>query len=240
MRILITGATSGIGKSLTTQYALEGHHVIACGRNKDKLLHLASSLPSIETLCFDITHYQSYPSLGKGTQPLDLLILNAGDCEYIDNPIEFDARLFERVINTNLISVGYALQAWLKHMSPGSRLVFVSSSAGLLPLPRAEAYGTSKAALSYLAKSLSVTLSKHDINVTVVHPGFVKTPLTDKNTFKMPMIIPEEEAAINIMKGIEKGKREINFPIIFIFTMKLLRLLPWSLWQRIATRMTSL
>lgn len=134
MRIMITGATSGIGQSLAKDYAQQGHQVIACGRNSDKLQTLVDSHEtdiahsSMTPLCFDLTDYHNFPELDQD-KPLDLLILNAGDCEYIDDPIHFDAELFERVININLISIGYALKAWLKNIKPGGRLVLVSSSA---------------------------------------------------------------------------------------------------------------
>ena len=128
MRIMITGATSGIGQSLAIDYAQQGHQVIACGRNQDKLQALVDSHEtdlshsSIDPLCFDLTDYHNFPELDLD-KPLDLLILNAGDCEYINDPVNFDAELFERVININLISIGYALKAWLKNIKPGGRLV---------------------------------------------------------------------------------------------------------------------
>ncbi|WP_413284287.1 SDR family NAD(P)-dependent oxidoreductase [Vibrio sp. MA40-2] len=238
MQILITGATSGIGNDLAKQYAKQGHKVTACGRSAAKLQQLCSDYPSIESLCFDLTDYQNYPQVSEDFAPLDLLILNAGDCEYIDDALNFDAEKFERVININLISVGYSLQTWLKHIKPGGRLVLVSSSAALLPLPRAEAYGASKAALTYLAKTLTTTLSGNNINVTVVHPGFVKTPLTNKNTFAMPMMISSQQAAEKIITGVAKGRSDISFPALFIFIMKCLSILPSSLWNKLATRMS--
>ncbi|NAZ52656.1 SDR family NAD(P)-dependent oxidoreductase [Vibrio toranzoniae] len=242
MRIMITGSTSGIGQSLSLDYAQQGHEVIACGRNPDKLQALVDSHKtdlshsSIEPLCFDLTDYHNFPELDHN-KPLDLLILNAGDCEYIDDPLNFDAELFERVININLISIGYALKAWLKNIKPGGRLVLVSSSASFLPLPRAEAYGASKAALTYLGRTLSVDLAQHDIHVSIVHPGFVETPLTERNTFSMPMIISSEAATQRIVNGIAQRKSEIDFPRRFIMLMKLLRMLPTSVWQKLASRM---
>jgi short-subunit dehydrogenase len=239
MRILITGATSGIGRSLTEQYVHQGYDVIACGRNEVKLHELKTQYKLSATFCFDLTDYQNYPNMDDSFEPLDLLIFNAGDCEYIKDALNFDAEKFERVININLISIGYGLQTWLKHLKPGGRLVLISSSAGLLPLPRAEAYGASKAALTYLAKTLSIHLAQHHIAVTVVHPGFVSTPLTDKNDFAMPMIISQESAAKKIIQGIAKGQADISFPTLFILVMKCLRFLPSSLWNRLATRMVT-
>lgn len=234
MNVMITGATSGIGYELVIGFAKLGYHVIACGRNQKKLDALLELSHSITTLCFDLTHFQEYPSLNEN---IDLLIFNAGDCEYIDNSLEFDAKTFENIININLISIAYGLESWLKNINKNGRLVLISSSAGLLPLPRAEAYGTSKAALSYLAKTLSITLRNHDINVTLVHPGFVDTPLTQRNNFPMPMLINSKQAAEKIILGIEKGKAEINCPFLFVFLIKCLNALPFSIWQRLASRM---
>ncbi|RJX73678.1 SDR family NAD(P)-dependent oxidoreductase [Vibrio sinensis] len=235
MNVMITGATSGIGNELALMYAKQGDSVIACGRNQQNLDDLTMSNPAITPLCFDLTDYHHYPNIDD---EIDVLIFNAGDCRYIDNALEFDGKLFADIININLISVGYGIERWIKNIKKGGRVVFISSSAGLLPLPRAEAYGASKAALTYLAQTLAVTLKKHDINVTVVHPGFVDTPLTQRNTFPMPMIIDRHQAAEKIIQGIEKGKSEINCPFLFVFIMKCLRYLPSALWQRVATRMS--
>ena len=239
MKLMITGATSGIGKQLALGYAKAGHQVLACGRSQAKLDTLTQASANIHALCFDLTQYDSYPELPAASGALDLLILNAGDCEYIDDALNFDAKRFEKIININLIAIGYALQAWLPRLRPGGRLVLVSSSAQLLALPRAEAYGASKAGLSYLAKVLAIDLARHQIEVTLVHPGFVQTPLTDRNTFAMPMMIGAEEAADTIMRGIAKGKRDIRFPRLFILVMRGLSLLPFSLWRRLAMRMVS-
>jgi short-subunit dehydrogenase len=234
MNIMITGATSGIGKALAIAYLNRGDNVIACGRNIEKIVDLTEWSNHIQPLSFDLTDYNNYPDID---QELDVLILNAGDCYYVDNPIEFDAHAFEKLINVNLISIGYCLQRWLKKLKPGGRLVLVSSSAAILPLPRAEAYGASKAALTYMGKTLAVTLRQHGISVSVVQPGFVATPLTERNTFPMPMLLDSEYAAQQIVSGIERGKPEINVPFRFVFVMKLLRLLPEFIWQRLAQRM---
>ncbi len=155
MRIMITGATSGIGQSLAIDYAQQGHQVIACGRNQGKLQALVDSHEtdlshsSIDPLCFDLTDYHNFPALDQD-KPLDLLILNAGDCEYIDDPCQFRRRVVRSASSTSTYFTGYALKAWLKNIKLGGRLVLVSSSASFLPLPRAEAYGASKAALYLL------------------------------------------------------------------------------------------
>ncbi|MBR8843597.1 MULTISPECIES: SDR family NAD(P)-dependent oxidoreductase [Pseudoalteromonas] len=231
--ILITGATSGIGKGLTEFYAKQSHQVTACGRNQEVLDKLESSVGA-KSKAFDLTNREEIEDNFKDIDDLDLVILNAGGCEYIDNPNQFDGYLFERVMHINVISIGHCLDVLLPKMKTGGQLCIVSSSSAFLPLPRAEAYGASKAAVSYLARTLTATLK--DIDVTLVHPGFVETPLTDKNDFPMPFIVSVDEAVGYISKGIEKRSKEIHFPKRFTLFLKLLRLLPFSLWLPLAKR----
>ncbi len=109
------------------------------------------------------------------------------------------------------------------------RIGLMSSSATYLPFPRAEAYGASKAAVNYLASSLRLDLTQHDIGVSVICPGFVSTPLTDKNDFSMPMKISAQQAAIDIFSGLKKGRDEIHFPKRFTYILKCLACLPSGL-----------
>ncbi len=233
MRTLITGATSGIGESLAIEYSNQGHTVYACGRNQEKLSMLEDE-HGIHGLAFDVTELSAIHNACAELEPLDTVILNAGNCEYIDNPSTFDSALFERVLKANTLSIGYCLEALLPKLKKGGRLVLVSSSASFVPLPRAEAYGASKAAVSYLGRTLQATLKEYQ--VTLVHPGFVKTPLTDKNDFDMPFLISSENAAKRMYKGIETGKSELHFPKRFTFFLKLFGLLPQGLWAPLAKR----
>ncbi|AXV66999.1 SDR family NAD(P)-dependent oxidoreductase (plasmid) [Pseudoalteromonas lipolytica] len=231
MTTLITGATSGIGEALAYKYADAGEQVIACGRNTDKLAKL-SSHSNIERCEFDATNLQDIRSSTVAYTQFDRVILNAGNCEYIDDARNFDSALFTRVVTTNLLSMGFCLEALLPKIKPGGQLVIVSSSVTYLPLPRSQAYGASKAGVSYLANSLAVDLN--DVDVTLVHPGFVKTPLTDKNDFPMPMAVSAEKAASYIYKGVEKRRKEVHFPYRFTLILKLLRMLPTPLWLKLA------
>lgn len=229
--ILITGASSGIGFEVAKYYAGRQYKVYAGGRNQDKLNELAALNSNIITFTCDLTDKASFDNIGITFEPLDILLLNAGNCEYIDDPVNFDGALFERVITTNVISVGYCLDAWLKLVKTNGQLAITSSSASFLPLPRAEAYGASKAALSYLAKTLSIDLQPKKIHVSLIHPGFVETQLTDKNTFDMPSIITADKAASYIFNGLKNKKSEINFPRRFTFILKGFTLLPFFIWK---------
>ncbi len=238
--VLITGASSGIGLQLAKDYALDRHQVIACGRDHNKLNRALDLYPS-KICTFDMTDAEQTQQaldnqLQKQSIP-DLVILNAGYCEYIDDAKNFDADLFKRVMDTNVQGTVNCLAALLPKMKSGSRIAIVSSSVTFLPLTRAEAYGASKAALDYLARSLAIDLKAEGIEVTLIRPGFVDTPLTEKNDFPMPGQVTVKEASQFIREGLEQGKKEIAFPFIFTASMRLLSWLPHSLWAKLAGMM---
>jgi short-subunit dehydrogenase len=235
-KVLITGATSGIGEALANHYSNENHHVIACGRRTEKLSTLCDNNQASETLQFDITDEDQIKSAAAKTNKIDIIIFNAGDCLYIDDVMDFDATLFANIINTNLISLGYLVKHFLPKLNKGGQLVFISSIASQLPFPKAQAYGASKAGVDYLANSLRVDLKPHDINVTLVHPGFIRTPLTEKNDFAMPFILTASEAATRIYQGVKSRKDYIHFPKRLSLLLKLFRLLPNKVWQSLILR----
>ena len=232
--VLITGATSGIGLALYEKYVSQGDNVIACGRNKEKLDKLCSK--AYKTVVFDMTHPVEIESVSLDITDIDILILNAGDCRYIDDAKHFDGKLFSDIISTNLSSLGALLQFFLPLVNTQGQVVFVSSSATIMPFPRSEAYGASKAGMDYLANSLRLDLVKENIGVTLVHPGFIKTPLTDKNTFEMPFLLSSEEAASRIFIGVNRRSKYLHFPKRLTVILKLFSLLPSSLWQSIILR----
>jgi len=233
-KILITGATSGIGLALTQYYSSHKNLVYACGRNN--MTQLESMANNVIPLSFDIAQLQQVKQAAKEVDSLDLLILNAGNCQYINDPRYFDSALFESVIKTNLISQAYLLECFLPLLNKGGQIAFMGSSVTYLPLSRAEAYGASKAGLDYLAMSLAVDLKSEDIHVSIIEPGFVKTPLTDKNDFPMPFLISSQQACNYIVKGLEKKKTRISFPKRMIYLMKLISLMPEQWWINLARR----
>ncbi len=235
-KVLITGATSGIGEALLEKYQNNGDKVTACGRNKSKLTRLNNSEKNIDTLEFDITDKNQIAAAAQKVSSIDILILNAGDCAYIDDVKSFDGDKFSNIIKTNLISVGYLLQYFLPKLTVHGQIVFISSSATILPFSRAQAYGASKAGLDYLAKSLRLDLAPHNIDVTLVHPGFVKTPLTNKNTFDMPFMITSTQAAESIFKAVSKRQSYLQFPKRLTYILKTLAFLPDILWLWLTKR----
>lgn len=235
--VLITGASSGIGTALVHEYVGAGWQVTACGRDAERLSALQSET-GCATLAFDVADREStLAALNGGLPPWDLVILNAGTCEYIDDVRAFDAALFERVMHINTVGTANCLQAVLPDLTSGSRLAIVGSTASYLPFSRAAAYGGSKAAIAYLAGSLAVDLAPHGIGVSLVSPGFVKTPLTDLNDFKMPMMITPEEAAVSIRTGLDKGKSHVCMPWLFCAFLRVLGRLPHGWRVAVARKM---
>lgn len=230
-KVLITGATSGIGLALFDDYVKRGHKVIACGRNKKQLKAMSAVADSV--CAFDVTNQSAVNEAVKDIKSLDILILNAGNCRYIDDAKNFDAELFSDVINTNLIGIGWLLSALLPKLKAGGQLVFVSSSATIVPFPRSEAYGASKAGLDYLANSLRLDLASQHIDVTLVHPGFIKTPLTDKNDFAMPFLMSSEYAAKRIADGVANRSKYLHFPKRLTLLLRFFSFLPDALWQKL-------
>jgi short-subunit dehydrogenase len=232
--VLITGATSGIGYELFNQYVEAGHNVIACGRNNQQLANINDK--AYKTCLFDVTKNDEVVRVTDDIEEIDILILNAGNCRYIDDAKKFDGALFADVIATNLMSIGWLLQSLLPKVKKGGQVVFISSSATIIPFPRSEAYGASKAGMDYLANSLRLDLIKENIDVTLVHPGFIKTPLTDKNDFAMPFLLSATEAAQRIIAGVSKRKKYLQFPKRLTLMLKLFSFLPSSLWQSLILR----
>ncbi|HGS4481873.1 SDR family oxidoreductase [Vibrio cholerae] len=228
--VFITGATSGIGKQLALDYAKQGWQVIACGRNQPVLDSLHTQYANIFPLAFDVTeHPGTKAALAQLPCQPELWILNAGDCEYIDDG-KMDVTLMARVFNINVLGVAAVIEGIQPHLSRGHRVAIVGSIASELALPRAEAYGASKAAVAYLARTLQLDWRPLGIEVTTIFPGFVATPLTDRNTFVMPMIITVERAAQEIKAGLARGVSQLYFPKRFTWLIRLLGALPYA-WQ---------
>ena len=232
--MLITGATSGIGEALAKLAAAKGYQVIACGRNQDKL-DILSQQDNISSLRFDITD-QAQTAAALAEASYDIAVLNAGTCEYVDID-EFEPAMFKRVFETNFFGVVNCVNGLLPSLNKGKKLVIVDSMARLAPFTRSEAYGASKAALHYFTKSLEVDLWDKGVKVQAVSPGFVETPLTDKNDFDMPMMIKVDKAASDLLYGIEKNRQSIFFPTRFGLIMRFLHILPTSVQRKLSLTM---
>lgn len=238
--IWLTGASSGIGAALVQPLAKQCQQLIISARDLKALesVRRQSGYDNILCLAMDITDNHSVhlaaDEILRRFERLDTLIANAGICEYI-NVADFDAQAFKRVINTNITGLANCVEAALPLLRKSQRgyLTAMSSSVAWLPLPRAQAYGASKAATNYFLECMKIDLAAEYIDVSAICPGFVKTPLTDKNDFPMPMRISAEQAAEKIILGIKQRQWEIRFPALFTAVLKTLSLLPVGLRSHI-------
>lgn len=237
----VTGASSGIGREITLLLARQGHRVIASARNEEALIELAQNHKNITILVVDVTSRSQLAAavdfLEKTFNHVDTLIVNAGSCEYMDFP-DPDWRIAERMMAVNFHGAINCIEAALPLLRRGNKkrghIVGIGSQAIHAPFPRSEAYGASKAALAYFLNSLRIDLSSEAIDVSVINPGFVDTPLTRKNDFDMPFLMNSVRASEHIIKQINKRVRQGNFPRRLYLMLFLSKLFP-GLWQKLVS-----
>jgi short-subunit dehydrogenase len=240
-RIWVTGASSGIGAALARELADRGASVAISARNADKLREVAGGRMHVEPL--DVTDRAATVAAGVAVREalggLDAAVLNAGTWSRF-RPEHWDSEAFADQLQTNLMGTVHALEAVVPTMiaEGRGRIVGTASVAGYRGLPGAEAYGATKAALLNLLEALRGSLGPHGIVVQSVAPGFVRTPMTDRNTFPMPFMVSPEEAARAIADGMAKDKAEIVFPLPMMLVMKLARLVPVRAWTAATAAMT--
>ena len=245
---LITGASSGLGRALALEYAGRGWKVIAVARSAERLAEVvdlglqANATSQILPLSLDVTDNtavdKAIQQIAMMVPQLDLVILNAGTCEYVDLP-DWPLDAFQRTFAINFHAVAMMVPKILPllQLANEPKLAIVSSLAHYFPFTRAEAYGASKAAVSYFTDSLRVDIAGSGIQVTLVEPGFIDTPLTQANDFSMPFMLTAEDAASRIANAIHKGALRYRFPKRLVFSLSLLNLLPYTLRQRVAAGM---
>ena len=234
LHILITGATSGIGNQLAKDYLLDGHHVYAVGRDDSALAELESL--GAETVDLDLMDRDKVIDAFGKIEEVDLAICGAGMCEYLDMP-NFDSASFMKVMSVNMGTLSHAIEGILpKLITSKGRLVGIGSASAYVPFARAEAYGSSKAAIHYLMKTLQISLAPHDVSVSLVVPGFVETPMTKQNDFPMPFIQTTAQASQAIRDGIASGHDVIEFPKKLTLPLKVLGTLPDLVWQQVSEK----
>ncbi len=237
----LTGASSGIGEAFAKAAAATGCKLAITARRGDVLQALAAECSKFggQVLAVPGNVTDRYQMIGIVKQientfgPVDILVANAGT-HVPTNVEQFDAREYDSIMLLNFSGVLYCVEAVLPQMlaRKSGHLVGVSSVAGYRGLPRAAAYGASKAALTHFLESIRFDLLAYNVDVTVVSPGFVKTPLTDKNDFEMPFLIEAQKAAEILLRGVEKRKFEIHFPWQFTWIMKFLRVMPFPAYHK--------
>lgn len=234
--ILITGATSGIGKQLAKDYLLDGHHVYAVGRDDQALAELKAL--GAETIDLDLMDREKVIAAFDKVSQIDVAICGAGMCEYLDMP-NFDSSVFMKVMSVNMGTLSHAIEGVLpKLIASKGRLVGIGSASAYVPFARAEAYGSSKAAIHYLMKTLQISLAPQDISVSLVVPGFVETPMTKQNDFPMPFIQTPKQASQAIRDGIASGHDVIEFPKKLTLPLKVLGTLPDLVWQQVGSKLS--
>lgn len=239
--ILITGSSSGIGADLASAYAQPNVLLALLGRNAERLNLIAEECRAkgaeVTTATIDVREEKSLRSWIEEqdkNKPFDLVIANAGISNGGKEKTEqFDREIF--AINLfGVLNTIYPAIDLMKKRGHG-QIALMSSMAGFYGLPRAPAYSSSKAAVRVLGESLRNRLRSSGIKISVICPGFIKTPLTDKNQYKMPFLTSVEKATSIILKGLEKNKGVISFPWQMNLFMWILRVLPSPLAQRLAS-----
>jgi len=216
-KIWITGASSGIGKALAEKFAAEGWKVAASARRKE-ILDKMSEHENIFSYPLDVTNQDqiknSFEKIIEDFNGLNLCVFSSGT---YDPKLEQEINVVQNkfVMETNFFGVLYcikAVESYFKNKKDG-HISIVSSIAAYRGLPNSSGYGPSKAALTNLTESLYFDFKKYNVRISLVSPGFIKTPLTDKNEFSMPFIKSPEFAAEKMFNGLTKGKAfEIHFP----------------------------
>lgn len=244
--IWITGASAGIGRALALRLARDGWRVAASARRADELAKLAAEAGglagAIHPYPLDVTDQaavsETVAAIERERGAIDVAVLNAGTHEPTP-AATFAAATLRRLLEINVIGVANGLEAILPRLiARGSgRVAIVASIAGYGGLPNAAAYGASKAALINMAEAMRPELLQRGVILQVINPGFVKTPLTDKNDFAMPFLVSAEDAAEAICRGLKSNRFEIAFPTVFARLMKLLRILPYALYFRLTAKL---
>jgi short-subunit dehydrogenase len=224
--VLITGASSGIGAALARAYAAPGVYLALGGRDAQRLRKVAADCRSagaeVEWRCVDVV---DAPAMAAWLQqadcerPLDLVIANAGVSGSGGN---------RRILEINLAGVVNTVEPAIARMAPRGEghLALMSSLAAFRGMPSAPAYCASKAAIRIYGEGLRAALTPEGIAVSVVCPGFVRTPLTASNPFPMPLLMSAERAAALIRRGLDRRRARIAFPLRLYLAVRLLAALP--------------
>jgi short-subunit dehydrogenase len=238
-KIWITGASSGIGRSLAIKFANEGWKVAASARRENLLKELSNKYPNIESFPLDVTNINKCNSVFKEIiekfENIEICVFGTGIHDP-ESEKEFNLDKIKKIMEVNFFGVMNSINSVYSYYNEkkSGQISVISSVAGYRGLPAAGAYCASKSALTSFTESLYFEMKRKNVRVTLISPGFIKTPMTDQNTFSMPMIKSPEFAAEQIYLGLIKKKGfEIHFPKAFTFIMKILRILPNNVYFKI-------
>ncbi len=243
----ITGASSGIGRGVALELARRGWTVAVSARRQAELEALAveaSGLTGrIVAHAVDVTDAAAMAAAAEEIErahgPIALSFFNAGIAPYVQAP-RLDPAAVKLAFDVNVMGVVHGLSAVMPRMADRGRgqIAVNASIAGYGGLPRSAAYGATKAALINMCEALRFDCDNLGLVMQIVNPGFVETPLTDKNDFPMPFLMRNEDAARRVVDGFEHGGFEITFPRRFAYLLKVINLLPYPLYFAIIGRTT--
>ena len=237
--IWITGASSGIGKALSIKFAKEGWIVAASARREGLLQELTKINQNIHSFPLDVTNPEQckkvFEEIKKKFNNIEISIFGTG----IHDPNSekrFNLEKIREIMEVNYFGTMNSINSVYDYYNDkkSGQISIISSVAGYRGLPAAGAYCASKSALTSFTESLRFEMMRKNVRVSLVSPGFIKTPMTDQNDFPMPMIKSPEFAAEQIYIGLTKKTGfEIHFPKAFTFFLKFLRILPNSIYFKL-------
>jgi short-subunit dehydrogenase len=233
--ILISGASSGIGKALAIEFSDNEINLFLTARNEERLIETKKICEKNGSKVFykiinvkDKEELKNWINFCDENYKIDLVIANAG----ISSGTSFinDEEEIYNIFDTNIFGVLNTIEPLIPNMikRKNGQIAIISSMSSFFGLSSCIAYSASKACVSSYGEALRGYLKNFNIGVSIVCPGFIKTPLTDKNKFPMPFLMPVEKASKIIKNGIEKNKGMIAFPFCIYFVLKLLKILPFS------------
>ena len=245
-RVWLVGASSGIGRATAHALHAQGTSVIVSARDQTALDGFVSQHPGAQARALDVTDAPAVKAAADALfaqGPLDVVVYCAGHYRAMTAD-QLDLPELLRHNQVNYLGALHVLDAVLPRLlaQPEGRrghISLMASVAGYRGLPNSLAYGPTKAALINLAETLYLDLHHQGVGVSLINPGFVETPLTAQNEFKMPALISPEQAAQAILKGWARGRFEIHFPRRFTFWLKVLRCLPYSVFFALTGRLKS-
>lgn len=239
----VTGASSGIGRALCLKLAAEGYRVAASARGTEALQALEiEGKGGIKSFPLDVTDRDRVREMPERVAvelgPVSLAVFCAGSYKR-DRPSAFDSGKLRAMMELNVMGTAHCLEAVIADMiaREGGQIGVVSSVAGYNGLPGAAFYGATKAALINMCEAMQPELKTKGIDLRIINPGFVATPLTAKNDFPMPFMITADEAAESIVAGLKSRRYEIIFPWKMALAISLLHALPQGLRFALTRRM---
>ena len=242
--IWITGGSTGIGKALAIKFASKGWNVAISARRENLLNEISNNEQNIHGFPLDVTDKQKckevFEEIKNKFENIDICFFSTGTWDPKKEK-DIDIDQIENVFKVNFFGTLNSIKAveeYFKNKKSGT-ICIVSSIAGYRGLPNSTGYGPSKSALNNLAESLYFDFKRSNVRICLVSPGFIKTPMTDKNDFKMPFLKTTEYAAEKIYDGlINKNTFEIHFPKALTITLKILSFLPSKIYFGLIGKMT--